>query len=77
MPQNKQILSSPIRQRGSGGARETVGNAWMRRQSCEAPRRVPEIAEDGDGGLEIRVMHQTTLWAVNMLQNIRNAGSEV
>ena len=49
----------------------------MCRQSREAPRRALEIAEDGDGGLEIRVMHQTTLWAVNMLQNIRNAGSDV
>ena len=36
-----------------------------------------EIAEDGDGGVEIRVMHLTTLWVVNMLQNVRNAGSEV
>ena len=39
----------------------------MCRQSREAPRRALEIAEDGDGGLEIRVMHQTTLWAANML----------
>ena len=49
----------------------------MCRQSREAPRRAVEIAEDGDGGLEIRVMHQTTLWVVSMLQNIRDAGSEV
>ena len=67
MPQIKQILSSPIRRRGPGGARETVRSAWMCRQSREAPCRALEIAEDGDGGLEIRVMHQTTLWAVNML----------
>ena len=46
-------------------------------ESREAPRRALEIAEDGDGGLEIRVMHQTTLWVLNMLHNIRNAGSEV
>ena len=49
----------------------------MYRQSREAPRRALEIAEDGDGGLEIRVMYPTTLWAVNMLQSIRNADSEV
>ena len=49
----------------------------MCRQSREAPRRALEIAEDGDGRLEIRVMYQTTLWAVNMLQNIRSAGSDV
>ena len=39
----------------------------MCRQSREAPRRALEIAEDGDGGVDIRAMHQTTLWAVNML----------
>ena len=77
MPQIKQILGSPARWRAPGGARETVMSAWMYRQRGEAPRRALEIAEDGDGGLEIRVMHPTTLWAVNMLQNIRNAGSEV